>query len=119
MAPEALLHCVCSHALVLQCATCCLLAGCSDNGLRIFEEVQSIDSDAASLDPSSFQQPSFKMFVHREQAHDFDVNCVRWHPKDPLLLASAGDDNSVKLWRYTPAAAEMNGLHNSSHTLTP
>eukprot|EP00891_Asterochloris_glomerata_P002749 jgi/Astpho2/2749/e_gw1.00050.142.1_t len=92
--------------------------GSSDNGLRIFEEVQSVDSDAASLDPSSSQQPCFRMSVHKEQAHDFDVNCVRWHPKDPLLLASAGDDNSVKLWRYMLAAAEMNGLHNSSQTVT-
>lgn len=33
-------------------------------------------------------------------AHKLDVNCVRWHPKDASLLASAGDDGVVKLWRH-------------------
>ena len=37
-----------------------------------------------------------------------DVNCVRWHPTDPTLLASAGDDGRVKLWRclLPPSAAD-------------
>lgn len=32
-------------------------------------------------------------------AHTADVNCVRWHPTDPTLLASASDDGVIKLWR--------------------
>jgi WD40 repeat protein len=28
-----------------------------------------------------------------------DVNAVAWHPRDPGLLASAGDDCCVRLWR--------------------
>lgn len=35
-----------------------------------------------------------------EHAHAGDVNCVRWHPKQPGLLASAGDDGHVRLWAY-------------------
>lgn len=35
-----------------------------------------------------------------DQAHDADVNCVRWHPQRHGLLASAGDDGVVKLWRH-------------------
>jgi WD40 repeat protein len=36
-----------------------------------------------------------------QQAHDADVNCVRWHPSRQGFLASAGDDGMVKLWQYT------------------
>lgn len=32
-------------------------------------------------------------------AHGADVNCVKWHPTDPTLLVSAGDDGVIKLWR--------------------
>lgn len=32
-------------------------------------------------------------------AHESDVNCVAWHPSDPRLLASAGDDGAVRVWR--------------------
>jgi len=33
-----------------------------------------------------------------ENAHDNDVNCVRWNPHKPSLLASSGDDGLIKLW---------------------
>jgi WD40 repeat protein len=36
-------------------------------------------------------------------AHGSDVNCVRWNPKLPNVLASAGDDHVVKVWRYNAA----------------
>lgn len=32
-------------------------------------------------------------------AHRSDINCVKWHPTDPNLLASASDDGTIKLWR--------------------
>lgn len=47
---------------------------------------------------------SFAMLCKREQAHPLDINCVRWHPTDPGLLASAGDDCCIKLWRWRPDA---------------
>jgi len=40
-----------------------------------------------------------------DAAHAQDVNCVRWHPSDPALLLSCSDDESVKLWRFTPESA--------------
>jgi WD40 repeat protein len=35
-----------------------------------------------------------------ENAHEADVNCVSWHPLQPNLLASCGDDGVVKLWAF-------------------
>ena len=37
------------------------------------------------------------MCVFQKSAHDMDVNCVQFHPKENLL-ATAGDDSVIKLW---------------------
>lgn len=42
----------------------------------------------------------FSLVGCREHAHSGDVNCVRWSPRERGLLASCGDDQLVKLWRY-------------------
>jgi WD40 repeat protein len=34
-----------------------------------------------------------------QSAHAGDVNCCSFHPTDPTLLASAGDDKVVKIWK--------------------
>ena len=36
----------------------------------------------------------------RVASHSGDVNSVRWNPTDPGVLASAGDDGHVRLWKY-------------------
>ena len=35
-----------------------------------------------------------------ENAHEGDINCVRWNPSSSLshILVSAGDDGLVRLW---------------------
>ena len=70
-------------------------AGSGDNTICIFEEQASASAD---VDPQ--QKPSFQLSVQQKDAHSTDINCVRWHPLDPTLLASAGDDGCIKLWRY-------------------
>lgn len=62
-----------------------------DDAIRIFQEDETI------LDRRN--QPSFLLVDTKHQAHTEDVNCVAWNPKDPGLLASCGDDGSIKLWR--------------------
>lgn len=38
-----------------------------------------------------------------EEAHDSDINCVRWNPiqKDSDLLLSTSDDGAIRLWRWS------------------
>ncbi len=45
---------------------------------------------------------AWSLWCDRPKAHSADVNCLRWHPSDPWLLASCGDDAMVRLWRVRP-----------------
>jgi len=64
----------------------------------------SIDIFLECEGSSSFSDfPSFMLDCRTDKAHSGDINCVRWNPKDPYMLASAGDDDIVKIWRYEPS----------------
>lgn len=67
-----------------------LATACGDDAIRVFEE-------SATGDP---RQPTFTLAAHVPRAHAQDVNCVAWHPKEPGLLASCGDDGDIAFWRY-------------------
>ncbi|CAM6101588.1 unnamed protein product [Calypogeia fissa] len=69
-----------------------IASGAADDCLRIFAEDRMVES---SLPGGG---SAFSMVVKKEKAHSTDVNCVRWHPTHPRLLASAGDDGTVKIW---------------------
>jgi len=69
------------------------ITGSGDNSIKGFVE----DDTASSPDSPSYGQ-DFRI----ESAHEGDVNCVRWNPKQTDIFASAGDDGLVKIWRYTP-----------------
>lgn len=78
-----------------------IASGGADDAIRVLEE-----------DPSQSQgwatdSPSFRCVAHVRKAHTADVNCVRWNPRRPELLASAGDDQLVKVWRYDPEGEMM------------
>lgn len=74
-------------------------------GLFMQQQQQAQQAQQAGDGGSGADGGSFCLLCKREQAHPLDVNCVRWHPTDPSLLASAGDDCCVRLWRWRPAAA--------------
>lgn len=79
----------------------------ADNGIRVFSEVAVGGGEQRGGGVRELfmrQLPSFGLACRREQAHPTDVNCVRWHPTQRGLLASAGDDGTVRLWQYTPTA---------------
>lgn len=66
-----------------------IISGGGDDCIHVYREVGGT-SDA----------PLFSLDVSVQKAHDGDVNCVKWHPTDGRLFASAGDDGLVKIWRY-------------------
>lgn len=77
-----------------------LCAGCGDNAVRVFIEEAERGGDPGAA-------PAFRLAAQRRQAHAGDVNCVRWHPRDAGLLASAGDDGAVRLWRLHPGRGTL------------
>lgn len=77
-----------------------LRAGCGDNAVRVFVEEPERGGDPGAA-------PAFRLAAQRRQAHAGDVNCVRWHPRDDGLLASAGDDGAVRLWRLRPGRGSL------------
>ncbi|GAX77854.1 hypothetical protein CEUSTIGMA_g5296.t1 [Chlamydomonas eustigma] len=77
-----------------------IAAGDGDNAIKVYHssKAPSMRTEDSQLH-GSFQ---WQLLTCKEQAHAQDVNCVKWHPSDPTLLASAGDDGCVKLWRCQP-----------------
>ena len=69
--------------------------------MRVFVEEPERGGDPGAA-------PAFRLAAQRRQAHAGDVNCVRWHPRDAGLLASAGDDGAVRLWRLRPGHGTLN-----------
>mmetsp|Transcript_8728 Transcript_8728/g.14133 ORF Transcript_8728/g.14133 Transcript_8728/m.14133 type:complete len:336 (+) Transcript_8728:335-1342(+) len=44
-------------------------------------------------------EKDFGVVTTLKHAHDSDVNCVRFNPKQPKLFASCSDDSLVKIWK--------------------
>ena len=65
-----------------------------DNSINIYRE-ESVAGGNVCLDA-----PKFSLEDVTADAHDGDVNCIKWHPRDGRCLVSCGDDGAVKLWRY-------------------
>ncbi|MGH0145367.1 UNVERIFIED_CONTAM: hypothetical protein FKN15_032149 [Acipenser sinensis] len=93
--------CICTlsgfHSRSIYDISWCHLSGamataCGDDAIRVFEE------DTTS-DP---HQPTFSLAAHIPKAHDQDVNCVSWNPKEMGLLASCSDDGDIGIWSYQP-----------------
>lgn len=88
-----------------------LATGSADNGIKVFsvagvtcreaegEEGGEVCDDIVGDDDGHGQR--CRLVCSIPEAHcNADVNCVRWHPRNREVLASAGDDGVVKLWRW-------------------
>lgn len=90
--------------------------GSSSDGRTAGAQAQQQQQPGASSEPQPVAEPPeqqqqqgspgthssagpWQLLCSVPQAHAADVNCVAWHPTDNSLLASAGDDGVVKLWR--------------------
>ncbi|XP_064395071.1 probable cytosolic iron-sulfur protein assembly protein CIAO1 homolog [Halichondria panicea] len=62
-----------------------------DDIIRIFRETPGCDA----------HQPTFDLVWEQPKAHESDVNCVTWNPKNSSMLASCSDDCKVKIWNFS------------------
>jgi WD40 repeat protein len=66
-----------------------LAASCGgDNSIVLSKISKSIDDGCLSLE----------VLQTIRESHEGDVNCVRWNPKYPECLVSAGDDGRLNIW---------------------
>jgi len=76
-----------------------VVSGGGDNCINIYREEER-DGGGGNSDA-----PKFTLEAVAIDAHDGDVNCVKWHPRDGTCLVSCGDDGAVRMWRYRRGTA--------------
>ena len=64
--------------------------GCEDDIIRIYA-------------PDADEKEGLSLSIVKAEAHEKDVNCVSWNPKQTGVLASCSDDRTVKLWQVVAA----------------
>ncbi len=62
-----------------------------------------------TLDSHIYIWRSNGVIIEALEAHPGCVNSIAWHPKDPTVFASAGDDTKVKIWKPISAAPIPSG----------
>ena len=71
-----------------------IVAAGGDNSVRVFREMVGKAGSDASKATAEFEEIASVL-----NAHEADVNCVRWCPTVPEIFASCGDDGLVKIWK--------------------
>lgn len=67
-----------------------LATACGDDAVRVFKEDETANPD----------EPVFSLAAQVARAHNQDVNCVSWNPKEAGLLASCSDNGEIAIWRF-------------------
>ncbi|KAL7524860.1 hypothetical protein ACHAXR_000747, partial [Thalassiosira sp. AJA248-18] len=65
-----------------------IVSGGGDNSINIYREETTAGANSDA--------PKFAIEAMAIDAHDGDVNCAKWHPRDGTCLVSCGDDGAVK-----------------------
>lgn len=79
-----------------------IVSGGGDNSINIYREetITTTTTGSADVANAPVDAPKFTIDAMAIHAHDGDVNCVKWHPRDGTCFVSCGDDGAVKLWKY-------------------
>lgn len=67
-----------------------LATACGDDAVRVFKEDETANPD----------EPVFSLAAQVARAHNQDVNCVSWNPKEAGLLASCSDNGEIAIWKF-------------------
>ncbi|CAI9762140.1 unnamed protein product [Fraxinus pennsylvanica] len=76
-----------------------ITSGAADDAIRLFVENKDCLVD----------EPTYKLLLKKDKAHDMDVNSVKWSSMENRLLASASDDGTIKIWElvFLPGHDEL------------
>mmetsp|Transcript_44325 Transcript_44325/g.32342 ORF Transcript_44325/g.32342 Transcript_44325/m.32342 type:complete len:144 (+) Transcript_44325:528-959(+) len=88
-----------------------IASGGADNKIMCYEV------NKESLMQKDSQCFSFNILSEKVDAHENDVNCVAFNPKNPLVLASCSDDGFVKIWLVTFALTQVSLEGNNYSTV--
>jgi len=66
----------------------------ADNVICVYSPVDRTESDGMKA------AVRYTRTVKMEQAHQTDINCVRWHPQHKSRFASCSDDGEIKIWHF-------------------
>jgi WD40 repeat protein len=69
-----------------------IATGLADNSISLLQ----VETEAEEEEEE--KREILKLVQEVKRAHVGDVNCVRFNPKHPHLLASGSDDESIKVW---------------------
>jgi WD40 repeat protein len=83
--------------------------GDASNAIRVFAPDEAAGGGGGGGEGGGGGGGSWRQVRYAPRAHAADVNSVAWHPSDPGLLASGGDDGVVRLWRVAGGGGRRGG----------
>lgn len=67
-----------------------LATASGDDAVRVFKEDETANPE----------EPVFSLAAQVARAHNQDVNCVSWNPKEAGFLASCSDNGEIAIWKF-------------------
>lgn len=90
-----------------------IVTGGGDNAITVLAASKSSNNTSKEEEEEEVGQV-FQVLLQKQNAHDTDVNCVRWHPYILNIIVSTSDDGSVKLWMISERSSAMDIDVNTS-----
>ncbi|EGG24481.1 WD40 repeat-containing protein [Cavenderia fasciculata] len=72
----------------------------SDDSIVLYEkEVESNNNNNNNNNNNPDTTTKYKKSYQKLNAHNSDVNCIRWCPTRAGIMASCGDDSTIRIWK--------------------